>query len=105
MDPSFLKFSTEPIYNMKAVAQRTGIPAPTLRAWERRYGLLQPQRTGKGHRLYPPGQVERIRQILTWLGRGVSVGQVSELLQRQEHQPLAHNLWQEQRQQLSLIHI
>ena len=43
MDPSFLKFSSEPIYNMKAVSQRTGIPAPTLRAWERSFIEAMPE--------------------------------------------------------------
>ncbi|ANY89372.1 MULTISPECIES: MerR family transcriptional regulator [Pseudomonas] len=64
------------------LARRTGVNPITLRAWERRYGLLKPQRTAKGHRLYPPEQVERVHAILSWLERGASVGQVRELLER-----------------------
>lgn len=64
------------------LARRTGVNPITLRAWERRYGLLKPQRTAKGHRLYPPEQVERVHAILSWLKRGASVGQVRELLER-----------------------
>ncbi|OOE97942.1 hypothetical protein BZG79_15885, partial [Salinivibrio sp. MA427] len=34
------------------VAEQTGVNPVTLRAWQRRYGLLSPARTAKGHRLY-----------------------------------------------------
>ncbi|XVE27327.1 MerR family transcriptional regulator [Pseudomonas plecoglossicida] len=64
------------------LARRTGVNPVTLRAWERRYGLLKPQRTAKGHRLYPDEQVERVKAILTWLERGASMGQVRELLDK-----------------------
>jgi len=64
------------------LARRTGVNPITLRAWERRYGLLKPQRTAKGHRLYPQEQVERVQAILSWLERGASVSQVRELLER-----------------------
>ncbi|BBH44324.1 MerR family transcriptional regulator [Pseudomonas sp. KU43P] len=64
------------------LARRTGVNPVTLRAWERRYGLLKPQRTAKGHRLYPSDQVERVEAILAWLQRGASVGQVRDLLDK-----------------------
>ncbi|MCX2886916.1 helix-turn-helix-type transcriptional regulator [Pseudomonas sp. LB-090624] len=64
------------------LARRTGVNPVTLRAWERRYGLLKPQRTAKGHRLYPLEQVERVEAILAWLQRGASVGQVRDLLDK-----------------------
>ncbi|NIE74061.1 MerR family transcriptional regulator [Pantoea sp. Ap-967] len=82
------------------LARRTGVNPVTLRAWERRYGLLKPQRTAKGHRLYPQDQVERVKAILAWLARGASVGQVRELLDK----PLAmapQGDWQ--RRQLQLV--
>ena len=65
---------------IREVARQTGVNAITLRAWERRYGLVEPQRTPKGHRLYSAEHVQRILAILTWLNRGVSVGQVKQLL-------------------------
>jgi len=64
------------------LARRTGVNPVTLRAWERRYGLLKPQRTAKGHRLYTDEQVERVEAILAWLERGASVGQVRELIDK-----------------------
>jgi len=65
---------------IREVARRTGVNPVTLRAWERRYGLVVPQRTPKGHRLYSQAQITRIQAILTWLGRGVAVSKVRALL-------------------------
>lgn len=60
----------------------TGVNSVTLRAWERRYGLLKPLRTDKGHRLYRPEDVARVEEIQNWLARGVAVSQVKALLGR-----------------------
>ena len=65
---------------IREVARQTGVNAVTLRAWERRYGLIVPQRTPKGHRLFSDEHVQRILTILTWLNRGVAVSQVKQLL-------------------------
>jgi len=65
---------------IREVARQTGVNAVTLRAWERRYGLIVPQRTAKGHRLFCAEHVQRIQTILTWLNRGVAVSQVKQLL-------------------------
>jgi DNA-binding transcriptional MerR regulator len=65
---------------IREVARQTGVNAVTLRAWERRYGLIVPRRTPKGHRLYSSEQVQQILTILTWLNRGVAVSQVKPLL-------------------------
>ena len=65
---------------IREVSRLTGVNAVTLRAWERRYGLIVPHRTAKGHRLYSHEHVQRILTILTWLNRGVAVSQVALLL-------------------------
>lgn len=65
---------------IREASRATGVNAVTLRAWERRYGLITPHRTDKGHRLYTEENMQQIQDILTWLGRGVAVGQVKELL-------------------------
>lgn len=54
------------------VARRTGVPVSTLRAWERRYGLLDPERTEGGHRLYGQQDLERVRRMQVLLDRGWS---------------------------------
>jgi DNA-binding transcriptional MerR regulator len=86
---------------IREVARQTGVNAVTLRAWERRYGLIVPQRTPKGHRLFSAEHVQRIHTILTWLNRGVPVSQVKQLIDNA--QPLddsGENEWQSLRQTL-----
>ncbi|MGH8386821.1 MAG: MerR family transcriptional regulator [Pseudomonas sp.] len=80
---------------IREVARQTGVNAVTLRAWERRYGLIVPQRTPKGHRLFSAEHVQRIQAILTWLNRGVAVSQVKQLLDTPQafNQPV-ENDWQ-----------
>lgn len=74
-------------FPIRVVSQRTGVNTVTLRAWERRYGLLQPMRTAKGHRLYSIDDIERVGRIVEWLARGVPISRVGVLLARSE--PLA----------------
>ncbi len=69
------------------VSSLTGVNAITLRAWERRYGLIRPLRTPKGHRLYTHQQVETIRRVLELIARGVPVSRVRALL---EAEPQSH---------------
>ena len=57
----------EGLLPIRTVSILTGVNAVTIRAWERRYGLITPQRTPKGHRLYTHQDVERIRQIVALL--------------------------------------
>jgi len=53
-----------------AVARATGIPANTLRTWERRYGFPRPARTEGGHRLFSAQTVEHLRLISRALEQG-----------------------------------
>ncbi|CAI8842490.1 MULTISPECIES: MerR family transcriptional regulator [Pseudomonas] len=69
------------------VARLTGVNPVTLRAWERRYGLIKPQRTPKGHRLYSQDQVQRVQAALCWLERGAAISQVRELLDGSTNTP------------------
>ncbi len=68
------------LYPIRTVAAQTGVTAVTLRAWERRHGLIRPQRTPKGHRLYTAADIARIQDILALLRQGISIGQVKPLL-------------------------
>jgi DNA-binding transcriptional MerR regulator len=67
---------------IRTVADLTGINPVTLRAWERRYNLITPQRTPKGHRLYTQEDVELIRHVLDLLDQGISISQVKPLLEQ-----------------------
>ena len=56
-------------YRIGAVAQLTGLSTDTIRAWERRYGLVEPTRTDTGLRVYSLADVQRLR-TLELLSRG-----------------------------------
>ncbi len=78
------KLMTENIQNpipIREISRLTGVNSVTLRAWERRYGLIKPLRTNKGHRLYSRDDVALIKTIQAWLARGLAIGKVSELLE------------------------
>jgi MerR family transcriptional regulator, light-induced transcriptional regulator len=68
-------FSDEPVYNVKAVCNKTGITAATLRAWERRYGLPQPDRSGQGYRLYSDRDVAILFWLMSQVENNISIGQ------------------------------
>ncbi|QIE88394.1 MerR family transcriptional regulator [Pseudomonas nitroreducens] len=74
---------------MREVVRLTGINPVTLRAWERRYGLVSPLRTDGGHRLYTPQDLQTIQDILLWTGRGMPVGKIGELLAQRQRQESA----------------
>ena len=65
---------------IRTICSLTGMNAMTLRAWERRYGLIRPMRTAKGHRLYSHQDVERIRRVQALVERGVPISRVRDLL-------------------------
>ncbi|MFK3769901.1 MULTISPECIES: MerR family transcriptional regulator [Pseudomonas] len=67
---------------MRDVVSLTGVNPVTLRAWERRHGLIRPQRTEGGHRLYTAQDVQHIRDILRWTASGLPISKVSEMLAR-----------------------
>ncbi|XBT41905.1 MerR family transcriptional regulator [Pseudomonas viridiflava] len=73
---------------MRDVVSLTGINPVTLRAWERRHGLISPQRTEGGHRLYTARDVQRIRDILHWTGNGVPISKVGDILAGQADAPV-----------------
>ncbi|MGG5283584.1 MerR family transcriptional regulator [Pseudomonas viridiflava] len=77
-------FRQQELYPIREVARLTGVNPVTLRAWERRYGLIQPTRTESGHRLYSQSDIETVRSILDWIERGVAVSKIGKILARSE---------------------
>jgi MerR family transcriptional regulator, light-induced transcriptional regulator len=80
LPPALGPFSTQPVFNTKAVARETGVPADTFRAWERRYGVPYPQRTDAGHRLYSDRDVAIIRWLRDRTAEGMNISQAVQLL-------------------------
>lgn len=93
---------SETLLPIGEVARITGVIPVTLRAWQRRHGLIKPQRTEKGHRLYSEADIDLIREILYWLEQGVSIGKVKGLLgqQQQAVTGAADSSWEQARQTL-----
>jgi DNA-binding transcriptional MerR regulator/methylmalonyl-CoA mutase cobalamin-binding subunit len=71
-----------PVYNIKAVARLTGVAADTLRRWESRYGVLNPERTESGYRLYSQRDVDTILWLKLRLQEGMSISRASEMLRQ-----------------------
>jgi DNA-binding transcriptional MerR regulator len=69
------------------VARRTGVAIATLRAWERRYGLLLPVRTAGGHRRYSHEDVRRVLAVLDLTGQGWTVGAAARQVAGQAPRP------------------
>ena len=78
-------------YSIGDVAERCGINPVTLRAWQRRYGLLKPQRSEGGHRQFGGEDIQRIEEIKRWIKNGVPVGKVKALLEQSK--VTAHDDW------------
>ncbi|WP_070969179.1 MerR family transcriptional regulator [Vibrio sonorensis] len=71
------------VYTIKEIAEITGVKPVTLRAWQRRYNLISPQRSEKGHRRYTEDDVIAIKQVQEWLSRGVSVSKVAAIIAKE----------------------
>lgn len=83
--------SNKPTYNLKVVLQETGVKPDTLRAWERRYGLPEPDRTGGGHRLYSDYDIKTIQWLLARQAEGLSISRAVDLwrtLEQEGQNPL-----------------
>lgn len=74
-------YSDEPLYNMKAVEQQTDISAATLRAWERRYTLIEPKRTPSGYRLYSDRDIALLRWVRRQMDDGLTISRVVAMLE------------------------
>ncbi|NOT07597.1 MAG: MerR family transcriptional regulator [Gemmatimonadales bacterium] len=64
---------------MRLVAERTGLSPDVLRAWERRYGVVNPGRSEGGQRLYSDADLERLTLVVTAVQAGRSVGPTASL--------------------------
>lgn len=69
-------------FRIGEVARRTGVSVSTLRAWERRYELLEPLRTDGGHRLYSEVDVGRVRAMQRLIDEGWSASAAAREVRR-----------------------
>ena len=69
-----------PVYSIGAVARMLDLSTSTLRAWEERYALITPTRSGGSQRLYSRTQVEQLRYLKTQIDSGMSAADAHRLL-------------------------
>ncbi|GAC1356152.1 MAG: cobalamin-dependent protein [Ktedonobacteraceae bacterium] len=89
--PDLELYSDTPMFNTKAVVQQTGVAAPTLRAWERRYTLLAPERAGNAYRLYTERDVVMIRWLKERVDAGMSISQAIALFHQKNDEHLTQS--------------
>jgi MerR family transcriptional regulator, light-induced transcriptional regulator len=70
-------------YRIAVVAELTGVPEPTLRAWERRYDIPSPTRTASGYRLYSEREVEQVRRMRALCDSGISAAEAAKVVARE----------------------
>ena len=63
---------------MRVVVRRTGLNASVLRAWERRYGAVEPDRSDGGQRLYSEADIRKLTLLKKLVDLGFPIGQVAE---------------------------
>lgn len=68
-----------PRYRIGELASKTGVTPQTLRAWESRYGVLEPDRSEGNFRIYSREDEIRVRLMQRHLGRGVAAAEAAEL--------------------------
>lgn len=88
------RYSDVPLYNIQAVASATGVPAITLRSWERRYGVPVPRRDEKGYRLYSERDIAVARWLKERVQRGVGISRAVNMLRVLERGDLSPTLSQ-----------
>jgi DNA-binding transcriptional MerR regulator/methylmalonyl-CoA mutase cobalamin-binding subunit len=66
------------MYTIRQAALRSGVNVPLLRAWERRYGIVEPTRTDGGYRLYDDAAIDRLRAMRVLVDDGMSPRQAAD---------------------------
>ncbi len=84
--------SSAPQYPMRVVVRRTGLNASLLRAWERRYGAVEPGRSDGGQRLYSEDDIRKLTLLREAVDSGHNISQVAEL----SLEGLRELVWREQ---------
>lgn len=84
--------SFEARHPIRVVADRTGVSPTLLRAWERRYGVVEPQRSEGRQRLYSDRQIARLRALKQAVDGGRSIGTIADLTTEEVQALVAEDL-------------
>jgi len=75
--------SNASLHPMRSVVLRTGLTPDLLRAWEKRYAVVSPQRSKGGQRLYSEADIARLTLLVRAVSGGRAISQVAQLSQRE----------------------
>jgi len=76
-----------PVLRIGELSRRVGVSGHVLRAWERRYGMLQPVRSEGGFRLYTEADERRVRRMREHLARGLSAAEAAQATLQDDDAP------------------
>ncbi|MBA2612147.1 MAG: MerR family transcriptional regulator [Bacteroidetes bacterium] len=73
------------LYQITELEQLTGIKAHTIRIWEKRYNLIEPDRTSTNYRRYNDEQVKKLLNVSTLLSNGYKISKIAALTEKDIH--------------------
>ena len=68
------------MYTIKQASVRTGLGAPLIRAWERRYGVVAPTRTPAGYRMYDEASINVLLAMRGLIDRGWTASEAARAI-------------------------
>ena len=68
------------MYRITQTAIRSGVSVPLIRAWERRYGIVRPQRTASGYRMYDDAAIDTLVRMRELTEAGWSASEASRAI-------------------------
>ena len=86
---TIIEIPDDPMFTIKSVYDQTGIRPVTLRAWERRYAILNPHRADNRYRLYSARDVEILRWIKDRVDQGISISSAAN----EFHTMVRNGIW------------
>lgn len=76
-------------YSIKELAQLSGIKAHTIRIWEKRYGLISPQRTSTNIRYYADDDLRKIIAVSVLNTHGIKISKIAKLSDQEINEQIA----------------
>lgn len=71
--------TTKNLFSIQYASNLSGVGLHTIRAWERRYNAVEPERTSNGRRSYTQEQIEKLKLLKLLTNKGTSISQVAAL--------------------------
>lgn len=78
------------VYSISDLAKLSGVKAPTIRAWEQRYALLEPKRTATNIRYYDDGDLKALLNIALLNKHGIKISKIARLSQAERRDKIAN---------------